>query len=220
MLDDDPEALRFVRDTLTKAGYAALVTGDPEELPHLVRTKRPHLVLLDLMLPEADGIELLQRVPGLAELPVIFISVYGRDETIARALEAGAVDYIVKPFSPTELTARVQAALRVHARSAAFVLGELSIDYHRRRVTLAGQLLELTATEYEVLRVLALNAGGVVTYETLLRQVWGDRGEDGQNVVRTYVRRLRDKLGDDAANPAYIFTQFGVGYRMPDPSGL
>ena len=218
VLDDDPEALRFVRDTLTDAGYAALVTGDPAELADLVRTKRPHLVLLDLMLPGSDGIELLRRVPGLAELPVIFISVYGRDETIAQALQAGAVDYIVKPFSPTELTARIEAALRVRARPAAFVLGELSIEYHRRRVRLADRILELTATEYELLRVLSLNAGRVVTHETLLRQVWGARHDTGQNVVRTYVRRLRDKLGDDAAAPVYIFTQFRVGYRMPDPS--
>ena len=112
VVDDDPETLRHVRDTLSEAGYAPLVTGDPRELPRLIRAEKPRLVLLDLMLPGTDGIQLMQTVPELADLPVIFISGYGRDETIARALEAGAEDYVVKPFSPTELTARIRAVLR------------------------------------------------------------------------------------------------------------
>ena len=101
VVDDDPHTLRYVRNALSTAGYAPLVTGDHRELPRLIRTEQPHLVLLDLMLPETDGIELMERVPELADLPVIFISGYGRDETIARALELGAADYIVKPFSPS-----------------------------------------------------------------------------------------------------------------------
>ena len=113
---------------------------------------------LKAWVPGTDGIELMQNVPELAELPVIFISGYGRDETIARALEAGAADYIVKPFSPTELTARIRAALRRRADSEPFVLGDLAIDYDRRLVTMAGREVELTATEYELLRALALNA--------------------------------------------------------------
>jgi len=217
-MDDDPEALRYVRDTHTAESYAVLVTGDPEELAHLVRTTRPHLVLLDLILPGADRIELLENVPGLADQPVIFTSGYGRDETIARALKAGAADYIVKPFLPTELTARIQAVLRLRGGSATFVLGELAIDYERRRVSLAGQVLELTATEYELLRVLSHNAGRAVTHETLLRQVWGNRATAGPHAVRTYVKKLRDKLGDDPAQPAYILTETRVGYRMPEPS--
>ena len=107
VVDDDPQALRYVRDALSAAGYAPVVTGDPQEVARLLKTKKPQLVLLDLMLPGTDGIELMQRVPAMADLPVIFISGYGRDETIARALETGADDYIVKPFSPTELVARV-----------------------------------------------------------------------------------------------------------------
>ena len=110
MVDDDPLTLRYVRDALAGAGYVPLVTGDPERVPDLIRSEKPRLVLLDLMLPGTDGIELMERVPELADLPVIFISGYGRDETIARALEAGAEDYIVKPFSATELTARIRAA--------------------------------------------------------------------------------------------------------------
>ena len=130
VVDDDPQALRYVRDALAEAGYDPLVTGDPQELPRLVKTKRPHLVLLDLMLPGTDGIELMECVPGLADVPVIFISGYGRDETIARALEAGAADYIVKPFSPTELTTRVQAALRKAVRARALQGGRAG---HRLR---------------------------------------------------------------------------------------
>ena len=140
-----------------------LVTGDPQEVARLVTTKKPHLVLLDLLLPGIDGIELMERVPELADLPVIFISGYGRDETIAKALGTGAADYIVKPFSPTELVARVQAALRRQAEPPEpFRLGDLVIQYEERRVTLAGRPVELTATEYDLLRALSANAGRVI----------------------------------------------------------
>ena len=216
VIDDDPRTLRFVRDALSRAGFAALVTGDPLNLPRLIRTERPALVLLDLMLPGGDGIELMEQLPELSELPVIFISGYNRDETMARALEAGAADYIVKPFSPTELVARVRAALRGRAEADPFVSGELRIRYDRREVILAGREVELTATEYELLRVLSLNAGRVVTTDTLLRRIW-NRGRGGDSEpVRTFVKKLRRKLGDDAANPVYIFTERGVGYRMAE----
>ena len=194
VVDGDPQTLRYVRDALTAAGYVAVVTGDPRDLPRLVRTKRPGLVLLDLMLPGTDGIELMERAPELAGLPIIFISGYRRDETIAKALRLGAADYIVKPFSPTELTARVQAALRRQGESAPFRLGHLAIDYEQRRVTVAGRAVELTATEYELLRVLSVNATRVLTYDSLLRDVW--RGESGNaKLVRAIVKRLRRKLG-------------------------
>ena len=217
VVDDDPQTLRHVRDTLTEAGYSPLVTGDHGELAEIVRTEKPVLVLLDLMLPGTDGIELMQTVPELADLPVIFISGYGRDETVARALEAGAADYIVKPFSPTELTARIRAVLRRRADPEPFVLGDLAIDYDRRRVSVAGRPVELTATEYELLRVLSVNAGRVSTHEALLRQVWTGRTNGDPKAVRAYVKRLRRKLGDDAADPAWIFNVRGVGYRMPRP---
>ena len=217
VVDDDPETLRYVRDALAAAGYAPLVTGDPKEVSRLIRTKRPHLVLLDLMLPGTDGIELMQRVPELADLPVIFISGYGRDETVARALEAGAADYIVKPFSPTELTARVGAALRRRADPEPFALGDLSIDYDRRLVTVAGRAVRLTPIEYDLLRVLSVNAGRVVTYATLQRQVWGNGDNSNTASVRDFVKKIRRKLGDDAATPAYIANERGVGYRMPEP---
>ena len=217
VVDDDPGTLRHVRDTLTDAGYAPLVTGDPRELSRILRTEKPRLVLLDLMLPGTDGIQLMQTVPELADLPVIFISGYGRDETIARALEAGADDYIVKPFSPTELTARIRAALRRRAAPVPFALGDLAIDYDQRRVTVGGRPVELTATEYELLRVLAQDAGRVLTHETLLRRVWAGRPAAGPKIVRAYVKRLRDKLADEADRPALIVNERGVGYRMPRP---
>ena len=162
-------------------------------------------------------IELMQDVPALQDLPVIFISADGRDETIARALELGAADYIVKPFSPTELTARVRAALRRRAGAEPFVLGDLAIQYEQRRVSVAGQAVQLTATEFELLRVLSVNAGRVLTYDSLLRQVWGGRDSGNVKLVRAFVKRLRQKLGEDTARPSYIFTERGAGYRTPRP---
>ena len=218
MVDDDPQALRFMRETLEGAGYDPIVTGDPRELPRILRTENPRLVLLDLIFPETDGIELLDRVPELADRPVIFISGYGRDETIARALERGAADYIVKPFSPTELTARIRAALRRSAEPDSFVLGDLAIDYEQRRVTLGGDPVALTATEYELLRVLSLDAGRVFTYDTLIDHLWAEKKDPVAPArVRTFVKNLRRKLGDDAGRPAYVLTERGVGYRMARP---
>ncbi len=219
VVDDDPRTLRYVRDALTEAGYAVLVTGDHRELSHLIVTERPELVLLDLMLPEADGIELMQRVPELTHQPVIFISAYGRDETIAKALESGAVDYIVKPFSPAELTARIRAALRERPEPEPFVLGELAIHYDQRRVTVAGREVDLTATEFELLRALSINAGRVLSYGHLLRQVWGERDTVSmKNLIRAFIKKLRRKLGDDPKEPVYIFNHRGAGYRMPRPN--
>ncbi|MDE0032744.1 MAG: response regulator [Deltaproteobacteria bacterium] len=217
IVDDDPETLRLVRDTLDEAGYAPLATADHGALAQLLASEKPALVLLDLMLPGTNGIELMGQVPALADVPVIFISGYGREETVARALEAGAEDYVVKPFSPTELMARVRAALRRRTDPEPFTLGELAIDYDRRRVTMAGQPVKLTATEYDLLRILSLNAGRVSTYETLLRQVWGGRHGADEKIVRAYVKRLRKSLGDDARQPVYIRTELRVGYRMPRP---
>ena len=219
VLDDDPLMLRFVRDALAAAGWTAVPTGDPEQLERLIKAERPHLVLLDVVLPDTDGIDLMQRIPELAELPVIFISGYGNDETIAKALELGAADYIVKPFSPTELVARIRAALRRRDRPAAFVLDQLRVRYDQRRVTVAGRKVDLTPTEYELLRVLSQSAGRVVSHGRLLRTVWGRSDAEDAGRVRTYVKKLRRKLGDDAASPAYILTERGVGYRMPaDPA--
>ena len=219
VVDDDPQTLRMVRDALAEAGYAPLVTGDPRGLSNIIRAEQPALVLLDLMLPDTDGLALMAQVPELADLPVIFISGYGRDETIARALEAGADDYIVKPFSPTELAARVRAALRRRAGPEPFVLGDLTIDHNRRRVTVAGRPVALTPTEYKLLRVLSRTGDRVSTYEALQRQVWSKAGYANPKLVRAFIKKLREKLGDDPNKPTWIVTERGVGYRMarPDP---
>ena len=218
VVDDDPQTLRYVRDTLTTAGFSPIVTGDHRELARIVKTEKPQLVLLDLVLPGTDGIELMENIPELIDLPVIFISGYRRDETIARALEMGAADYLVKPFSPTEMIARIRAVLRRRAEPETFVLGDLAIHYELRRVTVGGQAVQLTATEYELLRVLSANAGRVSTYDSLIRQVWGGQDSGDPELVRTFVKKLRRKLGDDANRPAYIFTERGVGYRMERPN--
>ena len=217
-VDDDPQALRYVRDALLKSGYTPVVTGDPEEALRLVEEEKPDLVLLDLMLPGTDGIELMKDILGAGDVPVIFLSAYGRDELIARAFDMGAVDYVVKPFSPTELAARIRAALRKRVASEPsepYVLGDLTIDYAERRVTLAGRPLPLIAMEYRLLAELSANAGRLLTYEHLLERVWGEKSSGDVRPKRTIVRKLRRKLGDDADNPIYIFTEPRVGYRMP-----
>ena len=217
VVDDDPQTLRFVRDALAGGGYSPVVTADPSEVSELIETNSPALVLLDLLLPGADGIELMETVPELADMPVIFISAYGREEAVARALQAGAADYVVKPFSPTELLTRVEAVLRGRSDPEPFVLGQLVIDYERRRVSVAGRPVHLTATEFELLRLLSVNAGRVMSSKSLLRQLRGERGGAGPGGVRSFVRKLRSKLGDDARRPTWIFNERGVGYRMARP---
>ena len=218
-VDDDPQTLRYVRDTLVKAGYAPLVTADPDEALRLVETEQPNLVLMDLMLPGSDGIEVMRDIFQIARVPVIFLSAYGRDEIVARALEAGAADYMVKPFSATELTARIRAALRRRADPSLspepFALGALAIDYAERAVSVGGRSVELTATEYRLLFELSVNAGRVLTHDELLDRVWGMDGRGGMSAVRSAVKRLRGKLGDDAGSPKYVFAVPRVGYRMP-----
>ena len=219
-VDDDPQTLRHVRDALTNAGYVPVVTGDPEEALSLVEANDPHLVLLDLMLPGTDGIELMGDILDMADVPVIFLSAYGQEEIIARAFENGADDYVVKPFSPTELVARIKAALRKREApewaepSKPYVFGDLTIDYAERRVTLAGRPVKLTAIEYGLLFELSANAGRVMTYDRLLQRVWGLRSSGDSRRVRTAAKQLRRKLGDDANNPTYILNEPRVGYRM------
>ena len=182
--------------------------------------EKPALVLLDLMLPGSDGIDLMKGILETADVPVIFLSVYGREEVIARAFDMGAADYVVKPFSPTELAARIRAALRKRASperpepTEPYLLGDLSIDYAERRVTLAGRPVQVTATEYELLYRLSAAAGRVLTHDQLLQAVWGPERTGEPGLVRNVVKRLRRKLRDAADNPTYVFTEPRVGYRM------
>ena len=220
VVDDDPGTLRYVRETLTKAGYSVTVTADPEEVSALMEQERPHLVLLDLLLPGTDGIELMEAILESADVPVIFLSVHGDEDVIARAFDMGATDYVVKPFSATELVARVRAGLKRRTASGLisppqpYVLGDLSLDYAARRVSVAGGAVELTATEFELLQRLSTAEGRVLTHDQLLQRIWSPERRGEPWLVRNVVKRLRRKLGDDADSPSYIFTVPRVGYRM------
>ena len=221
-VDDDPQALRYVRDTLANAGYAPLATGDPQEALRLMEEERPRLALLDLMLPGADGVDLMQSILEIEDVPVIFISAYGREDLVARAFDMGAADYVVKPFSPTELAARIRAALRRRAAPEPlepYVRGDLVVDFAQRRAILGGQPLDLVALEYRLLEELAANAGRVLTYARLLERVWDRRGGGDLRPMRAIVSKLRARLGDDADRPTYVFTEPRVGYWMPAGDG-
>ena len=217
MVDDDPQTLRYVRDTLLQSGYAPIVTGEPGDVVRLMEEEKPQLVLLDLVLPGTDGIDLMKDILKAGDVPVIFLSAYGRDELIAKAFDMGAADYVVKPFSSTELIARIRAALRSRVTSEPtepYVLSDLAIDYAERRVTVAGHPIRLEAMEYRLLVELSSNAGRVLTYEHLLGRVWGEKSDSDLRPMRTIMSKLRRKLGDDADNPIYIFTEPRIGYRM------
>ena len=223
-VDDDPQTLRQVRDVLSRAGYEPVVTADPQEAVRLMESERPQLVLLDLVFPDTDGIELMQDILDISEVPVIFLTAYGRDLNIERAFDRGAADYMAKPFSPTELTARIRAALRKQVGpdhdepTEPFEMRNLSIDYSRRRIQVDGLEVHLTPIEYDLLRVLSMNAGRALSHDQLLRRVWNVTTAGDPQVVRTHIRRLRRKLGDEADNPTYILTEPGVGYRMAEPA--
>ncbi|MDE2888038.1 MAG: response regulator [Gemmatimonadota bacterium] len=220
VVDDDPQTLRKVREALSKVGFMPVTTADPEEVPGLVEQHRPHLVLLDLVLPETDGIEMMQTVFKHEDIPVVFLSAYAHEEAIDRALAAGAADYLVKPFSPTELVSRIRVALR-KARvtvqtvpKTPFVLGDLTIDYARRRVAVGKRDVILTAVEYRLLVELSMNFGATLTHERLLQTVWHKQGGKDTRPLRSAIKSLRRKLNDEAGNPTYIFNHPRVGYRL------
>lgn len=222
VVDDDPLVLRQVRNALDKAGYAPIVTGRPEEVTKLILEHEPSLILLDLLLPETNGIELMESISTIGDVPIIFLSAYHQDEVVTKAFELGAADYIVKPFSESELIARIGAALR---RQATWPIPEppepysrngLVINFAEHQVTISGRPVHLTAKESKLLFELASNAGRVLTYDDLLRRIWGAKRNRG--LVRTVVKRLRHKLGEDIRDPQHIFTASGIGYRMMNPN--
>ncbi len=223
VVDDDPQVLWHVRNTLTEAGYTPVATWDPEEVERLIAVERPHMVLLDSALAGVGGPGLMQRISKVTDAPVVLLSGHGANQEgdLALAFESGADDYVARPFSPTELVARVGAALRRREapregpQRESFQLGELAIDYARRRVTLGGLSVTLTDTEYRLLCELAVNAGRTLSRELLMTRVWAVRDSSADSrVVRAYVKRLRRKLGETAENPTYIFNEPRVGYRL------
>lgn len=222
VVDDDPQILRFVLSTLAEAGYNPVVTGDVDDVGNLLESEQPQLALVNLVLPGVDGFELLQRISADSHIPVIVLSGRGRGQDIAKAFELGAADYVVKPFSPAELVARIGAALRHHAshphgRIEPYACGGLVIDHLERAVTVAGRPVRLTPTEYRLLFELSRFPGRVLTHDQLLNSVWSDDRPADQRLLRSFVKNLRHKLGDDARNPSYIFTESGVGYRLAKP---
>ena len=223
-VDDDPQVLRYIRNTLLEAGFNPTVTGNPNEMMHLFELEQPDLVLLDVRMPGMDGFKLMKRIREVSDVPAIFLSGSGGEENVVHALELGASDYIVKPFSPTELVARIETALRRRpdrdqwpAGQEPYRSGDLVVDYQARSVTVSGRPVQLTATEFDVLSELSVNAGRVLTHDQLLQHVWGYEYTGEGQLVRVFIGNLRRKLGDDAKDPKYIFTMPRVGYRMAKP---
>ncbi len=220
----DSETGRFARDILLRANFSVAVAGSLTEAEDIIGAQKPHVILLEPSLPWSEGLETLVRICRVSGVPVILVAGHGWDQYIGRAFELGAMDYIAKPFTSTELLARVGAALRRASATGrqepavTYMHGDLAIDYAEREVSVAGSPVHLTATEYKLLVELSAAAGRVLTHEQLLRRVWGPLYSSDARIVRTYVKELRHKLGDDAARPTYIFTEPGVGYRMPKPS--
>ena len=223
MAVDDPRLMAAVRRTLSGAGYSPVPASDFGALDRIVYEENPDLLLLDLSSRTAAGLEITRRLSYDYGVPVIVLSGQGDGEDIERAFEMGADDYIVKPFSPTELVARIMASLR--KRSAArqplcapqYMCGNVAIDYAGHTVTVSGSLVHLTATEYQLVVELSTKAGRIVTQDELLQRVWGPEYTGESQLLRSYVRSLRQKLGDNAKSPSYIFTEHGIGYRMQVP---
>ena len=222
-VDDEPQVLRLLRNMLSDHGYKSFETGNPDEMMHLMEMERPHLVLMDLVVPGTSGFELMGLIREVSEVPIIFLSADDQEANVVRALSLGADDYIVKPFSQTELLARVAASLRKRGSAEAtaarqpYRLGDLAIDYADRRVTVRGRPVRLSATEYKLLFELSINAGRVLTHDQILQRVWGPGYSGEGHLVRVFVGNLRRKLEDDARKPRYIFTEPRVGYRMNKP---
>ena len=221
-VDDEPQILRSLRNVLTGAGYVQFGTGDPDEAMHFVNIEAPHVIILDLILPGSHGFDLMRRIREVSDAPIIFLSAHDAEENIVKAFQMGADDYVVKPFSPAELLARIEASLRKRAAQGQVAMlrpyqrMDLKIDYARRHVTIGDHEVKLTATEYKLLFELSTNHGNALSHEDLLRRIWGQSEESGKStLVRAYIKRLRSKLGDDTNNPKYIFTEPQVGYRMP-----
>jgi two-component system KDP operon response regulator KdpE len=219
VVDDEQQIRRSLRVTLRTNGYDVDEAASGEAALDSVAVRPPELIILDLGLPDVDGVELTRRIREWTRLPIIVLSAMGEDEAKVRALDAGADDYVTKPFSVPELLARMRVALRrgalgVEAGDRVLHLDDVSIDLARRIVTRAGLEVHLTPTEYGLLRFLAQNAGRVVTHGQLLRSVLGNGYEDAIGSLRVYIASLRKKLEVDPSEPTLIVTEPGVGYRL------
>jgi two-component system, OmpR family, KDP operon response regulator KdpE len=221
VVDDEKQIRRFLRISLEANGYRVFETETGEDAIHKAAQIRPDLVILDLGLPDIDGLEVLNRLREWTNTPVIILSVRDADREKVAALDAGADDYLTKPFSTDELMARMRAALR-HARpeleTAVFTSGELQVDLARRIVTVRGEPVKMTPTEYALLRLLIQHAGKVLTHRQILREVWGPEYVEETHYLRVYFAQLRQKIEIDPTLPEIILTEPGVGYRLVDDS--
>ncbi|OAT82398.1 response regulator [Desulfotomaculum copahuensis] len=217
VVDDEIQIRRLLKVALSGHGYAVEEAASGKEGLNKAATSRPDLIILDLGLPDLDGLNVLQQLREWSLIPVIILSVKEREEQKIAALDAGADDYVTKPFSMGELLARIRAALR-HAAGTknepVVQLDDLVLDLARRRVTVGGREVKLTPTEYELIKNLAVNAGKVLTHRQLLRAVWGPGCENDTHYLRVYVGQLRQKIEADPSRPRHIITEPGVGYRL------
>ena len=221
-IDDNPKMTRFIRMNLELEGYRVSEATSGLEALDKVREEIPDLVLLDVMMPEMDGFETLQRIREVSSVPVIMLTVKNEEEDKVRGLEIGADDYVTKPFSPRELSSRIKALLRRAEMPAPMektmleIDNYLWIDFQRHEVWVEGERVKLRPTEYRLLYHLVNNAGWVVSHEVLLSKVWGAEYRDEVQYLRLYINYLRQKIEPDPGNPRYILTERGVGYRFVD----
>jgi two-component system KDP operon response regulator KdpE len=221
-VDDEPKMTRFIRMNLELEGYRVREAVNGLAALEKVRDELPDLVLLDVMMPEMDGFETLERIRSVSNVPVIMLTVKGEEEDKVHGLELGADDYVTKPFSPRELSSRIRALLRRSEmptpmeKTVVEIDDRLSIDFQRHEVWVEGERVKLRPTEYRLLYHLVNNAGWVMSHEMLLSKVWGPEYRDEIQYLRLYINYLRQKLELDPANPRYILTERGIGYRFVD----
>ncbi len=222
VVEDEPQLRRFLRVSLGAHDHRVVEAETAREAAQLIASHNPEVVLLDLGLPDGDGIELTRQLRTWTGVPIVVLSARGREADKVEALDAGADDYLTKPFGVGELLARLRLALR-HARrggpapGTVLELGELRLDTARRQVAVRGQEVKLTATEFRILAVLAAHPGRVLTHRVLLAEVWGPGHSEEAHHLRVHVAELRKKLEQDPARPRILLTELGVGYRLADP---
>jgi two-component system KDP operon response regulator KdpE len=220
VVDDEPQIRRLLRVSLGAQGYQVREAAHGEEAITMTATERPDVIILDLGLPDLDGLDVLRRIREWTDTPIVVLSVREQEAEKVKAFDLGADDYVTKPFGMAELLARIQTALRhrlqTEVEEPIFRSGELIVDLGRRRVSVAGRDIKLTPKEYDLLRVLVTHAGRVLTHQQLLRVVWGPGSASETHYLRVYIGQLRQKLETDPAQPRYILTEPGVGYRFCD----
>jgi len=217
MVDDEVTILRFLRSALDTGEFSLHQADNGHSALAAAAAVRPDIILLDLGLPDMDGVEVIRRIREWSQVPIIVLSVRDSEDNKVQALDAGADDYLIKPFSVAELQARIRVSLRRSLQQApdpVFKCGGLEVDLTHRRVVVRGEEVQLTPTEYELLRILVNHAGKVLTHGQILRQIWGAAYAEQQNVLRVNISNLRQKIEDDPSRPRHIVTELGVGYRL------